>query len=252
MSYVKRSGFSREVDKRVTTDPPIDGQEYVRKDGGWAVATGGGGGGGDPAWDDVTGKPSTFPPSSHTHVIDDVTGLQTALDGKQASGSYLADAPSDGDSYARRNAEWIVIPRFLTYVKLADTTKNNDITWADDVDLVSETLVANAVYRLELLLMTQSDAATDLAFRVQRSGLSDADMRLAGDLDNAASAVFTWGTQQNIAGAGATARRMGNYIGWIITGDDTGSVSVQWRQQTTGAGNSTLAKGSMLMLRRVA
>lgn len=36
-------------------------------------------------WDDVTGKPATFPPSSHTHVIADTTGLQTALDGKAAS-----------------------------------------------------------------------------------------------------------------------------------------------------------------------
>jgi hypothetical protein len=35
-------------------------------------------------WADVSGKPSTFPPSSHTHAISDVTNLQTALDGKQA------------------------------------------------------------------------------------------------------------------------------------------------------------------------
>jgi hypothetical protein len=48
----------------------------------------GGGGGGSVAWADVTGKPSTFPPSAHTHIIADVTGLQAALDGKQASGSY--------------------------------------------------------------------------------------------------------------------------------------------------------------------
>lgn len=36
-------------------------------------------------WDDITGKPATFPPSSHTHPISDVTNLQTALDGKAAS-----------------------------------------------------------------------------------------------------------------------------------------------------------------------
>ncbi|CAB4140445.1 Phage tail repeat like [uncultured Caudovirales phage] len=48
----------------------------------------GSGGGGTVDWADVTGKPSTFPPSSHSHVIADVTGLQTALDGKQAAGSY--------------------------------------------------------------------------------------------------------------------------------------------------------------------
>jgi hypothetical protein len=41
-------------------------------------------------WEGLTGKPSTFPPSAHSHAIGDVTGLQTALDGKQAAGSYAA------------------------------------------------------------------------------------------------------------------------------------------------------------------
>jgi hypothetical protein len=36
-------------------------------------------------WSIVTGKPSTFTPSTHSHVISDTTGLQTALDGKQAT-----------------------------------------------------------------------------------------------------------------------------------------------------------------------
>ena len=45
--------------------------------------TGEGGGTADSvAWDNVTGKPSTFPPSSHTHKISDVDGLQSALDAK--------------------------------------------------------------------------------------------------------------------------------------------------------------------------
>ena len=34
------------------------------------------------AWENVVGRPTEFPPEAHTHVIDDVTGLQTALDGK--------------------------------------------------------------------------------------------------------------------------------------------------------------------------
>ena len=41
--------------------------------------------GGSVAWDDVTGKPATFPPSAHIHAIADVTNLQTALDGKASS-----------------------------------------------------------------------------------------------------------------------------------------------------------------------
>jgi hypothetical protein len=48
-----------------------------------AYVTSGGGGSSD--WADITNKPSTFTPSAHSHVISDVTGLQTALDGKQAT-----------------------------------------------------------------------------------------------------------------------------------------------------------------------
>src|SRR5690606_6915587 len=68
-----------------------DGKVLVLVDGepAWGDAPGGGGGGGGPvAWDDVEDRPSTFPPDSHTHEISDVTGLQAALDGKQAAGSY--------------------------------------------------------------------------------------------------------------------------------------------------------------------
>lgn len=36
-------------------------------------------------WDAITGKPSTFAPSAHTHAVADTTGLQAALDGKAAS-----------------------------------------------------------------------------------------------------------------------------------------------------------------------
>lgn len=46
---------------------------------------------GAPDWTDITGKPSTFPPSAHTHVIADTTGLQTALDGKQPLTAVLTN-----------------------------------------------------------------------------------------------------------------------------------------------------------------
>jgi len=47
-----------------------------------------GGVGGATSWSAVTGKPATFPPETHTQAISTVTGLQTALDGKQVAGSY--------------------------------------------------------------------------------------------------------------------------------------------------------------------
>lgn len=42
------------------------------------------------AWAAITDKPTTFAPSSHTHSVADVSGLQTALDSKQSAGSYAA------------------------------------------------------------------------------------------------------------------------------------------------------------------
>jgi hypothetical protein len=58
----------------------------------WVPQTpsGGGGGGGVSSWNDLTDKPSTFPPEAHTHAIADTTGLEAALDSKQAAGSYAA------------------------------------------------------------------------------------------------------------------------------------------------------------------
>lgn len=37
-------------------------------------------------WVDVTNKPSTFPPSTHTHPTSEITGLDTALSGKSNVG----------------------------------------------------------------------------------------------------------------------------------------------------------------------
>ena len=36
-------------------------------------------------WDKISNPPSTFPPSTHTHIITDISGLQLALDGKAPS-----------------------------------------------------------------------------------------------------------------------------------------------------------------------
>ena len=50
-------------------------------------------------WSGVTGKPSTFTPSAHTHTIANITNLQTALDGKAAAShrhtkSQITDFPT--------------------------------------------------------------------------------------------------------------------------------------------------------------
>jgi hypothetical protein len=41
------------------------------------------------AYGSLTGVPATFAPSAHSHAVSDVSGLQAALDLKQASGTYV-------------------------------------------------------------------------------------------------------------------------------------------------------------------
>lgn len=51
-------------------------------------------------WTEVTGKPSTFTPSTHSHSISDVTGLQAALDGLDSeldTKAALSHTHSTGD-----------------------------------------------------------------------------------------------------------------------------------------------------------
>jgi len=48
-----------------------------------------------PAWADISGKPSTFPPATHSHAIADITLLQAALDAlaPQATAAEQASTP---------------------------------------------------------------------------------------------------------------------------------------------------------------
>ena len=69
------------------------------KTGGGASGTWGinvTGSAGSVPWTGVTGKPSTFTPSSHTHTIANVTNLQSSLDSKQPKGSYAAASHNHG------------------------------------------------------------------------------------------------------------------------------------------------------------
>lgn len=70
-------------------------------DAGYAAESGYSVTSGSVEWTNVQNKPATFQPSAHTHTISDVTGLQTALDGKLSSDS---DSEQDvGGRYFRFN-----------------------------------------------------------------------------------------------------------------------------------------------------
>jgi len=71
----------------------------------------------DGTWNSLTGKPTSFTPSAHTHVIADTTGLQAALDAK-ASTAALTAATS-----GMRKVE--------TFLGTSDASGNITITFAN-------------------------------------------------------------------------------------------------------------------------
>ena len=72
-----------------------------------------GGSGGASTWDQLTGKPTEFPPESHTHEQSEVDGLEIRLDAIEdsiTSGGGFVDAPNDGKLYGRQSENWTEVP----------------------------------------------------------------------------------------------------------------------------------------------
>ena len=80
-------------------DAPNDTKLYGRQSEAWAEVV-------IPstAWDDITSKPTEFPPSAHDHTIDNVTGLQDALNDKSDVGHKHVIADVTGLQDALDNA----------------------------------------------------------------------------------------------------------------------------------------------------
>lgn len=65
-------------------------------------------------WAGITGKPTSFPPSTHSHAISQVTGLQTALDAKAALASpSLTGTPTAPTAVAGTNTTQIATTAFV-------------------------------------------------------------------------------------------------------------------------------------------
>lgn len=61
------------------------------------------------AWGDVTGKPTTFTPATHSHAIADVSGLQTALDGKWGSATLTTTTRAIGTAFRPSTSKWTLV-----------------------------------------------------------------------------------------------------------------------------------------------
>jgi hypothetical protein len=101
------------------------------------------------AYGDLTGVPATFAPSAHSHVISDVTGLQTALDGKQdvgggtvLSGEVTITLPSNSIAHTETVTATGVTASNVVMISLAptDDADENDPELLDVLALAARPL----------------------------------------------------------------------------------------------------------------
>lgn len=92
-------------------DAPSDGQEYVRKDGDWAVATGGGGGGGLTNWTEAvnTASPNDTVPVVSLTVNNAATNVDLAISPKGAgavSAHVATGTATGGNKRGANSVDW--------------------------------------------------------------------------------------------------------------------------------------------------
>lgn len=196
-------------------EAPIDGELYGRQDASWVQIPASGGG--DAVWGSITG------------TLSDQTDLQGALDAKADSsslatvattGAYadltgkpsiIAEAPIDGQQYARIDAAWAVVEANLA----ADPTLEGTLTVDDGGNILTIEQDSSYIYFSRPAVF---EGQYDYRFRVGNTGLE-----FSTD-----SAGTTW----NPVGGGASGTDLGN------TSDGT-TVTI-----TSSTGNDTILSGA--------
>lgn len=204
------------------------------------------GGGGSPAWDNVTGKPTTFPPtigstaadavagndarltnartpSAHTHPISEVTSLQAALDAKAVATDVTTALAGKSDT-SHTHAYADVTGKPTTFAPIvgtgaADAKAGNYVptyteitgkptTFAPTIGATATTAVAGNDARL-------TDARTPVAHTQAASTISDSTTvgrAVLTAVDAAAARAATGaGTSSLALGTTSTTAKAGDY-----------------------------------------
>lgn len=177
------------------------------------------------AWTGVTGKPATFPPSAHSHATSDVTDLDTALAGKQATLVSGTNIKTVNGSSLLGSGDVVVGDVTQAGVQ---TLTNKTVTG------LKETSSALGANNIDLSLgnvftKTIAGATTLTVSNIPASGTVGT---LILELTNAGSAVITWpanskwagGTAPTLTAAGKDCLGMyvrdGATLNWFVLGKD--------------------------------
>lgn len=98
-----------------------------------------GGSGGPVAWGDVTGKPSTFPPETHSHATSDITGLAAALAAIPVKGTATVTVPNNSREWSETVAAAGVTAGKIIMLAIAphDDADENDAETLDIAAMIA-------------------------------------------------------------------------------------------------------------------
>jgi len=171
----------------------------------------------------------TFTPAnaSHTHAIADVTGLQNALDGKQASGSYAAA------SHTHAIADVTGLQTALDGKQAAGSYQPLD------ADLTSIAALATTTYGRGLLTLADAAAFTAGAntFTSSLKGLAPAS---GGGTANFLRADGSWAAPTATAAAGGADRSVQFNNSTAIAGADRVDIDASGNLRLDHSGTSTI------------
>ena len=183
---------------------------------------GGGGSGGSTAWADITGKPSTFPASAHTHPSSQITDFATAVP---------AAMPAASDTVAGK-------------VELATDLETQTGTDGDravtPLGLNSRTATTGRTGLVELSTLAEAIAGTDAARAVTPAALTAA---LLGRVYPVGSIFMSTVNTNPGTYLGGTWVAWGT--GRVPVGVDTGQTEFNTVEKTGGAKTHTLTEQEM-------
>lgn len=148
-------------------------------------------------------------------------------------------------------------------VKTANTTRASTTSKTDDPDLTAS-VVANAVYYVEFVLAAQSSSTTPNINTAWNVPSGTTGLKFAhGPTNNAATFVtrtdtnarvsahgYTTGLDYIINGSGVSVAILEKSI--VTTGANSGTIAMQWAQNTSNATGTVVEAGSYMYIRRIA